>query len=922
MSAQRIDQLELEHRARRRGLPPPVAAVVARVVSETGDDGPRRDEVFDELCGHFEDGLARGRSAGELVLEFGDAALAAELVHEAVRIAPVPEASVLRPRREDPLVSHLVNDLRHAARRLAQRPGFAIIAIFSLALGIGVTTAVFSLVNAVLFRPSIVQSVDEVVDIYEAPEGKGLDPLSNASYADLERGTRSVFSRMAGVRFAAVQVGSGGQGPPVPVEAVTGSYFPLLGLGPELGRLLGPQDDLNPDGHAVVVLGHAYWKQSFGGRREVVGQSLQINGRAYTIVGVVPERYRGNMPLLTPALIAPMSMVNQLDPGETDILRSRSTHGMMVKARLLPGQTLPAARAAVAAVAAELRHQKVGDWDGNDGFRLVPTSDVILFPGADGPLTVVAGLLLSVGGLVLLVICANLASFLLARGLDRRKQIAVQLALGATRGRILSELLSESVLLGLAGGTLGLLVALTLGRLPAAANLPLPLPVSLDLPLDGRVFAFAALVSVVTGILFGLVPALHASTPNLSVTLRDESAGGGQRGRTHLRHGLIVAQVAVSLVLLVGAGLFLRSVRAVQAVDPGFGHDPTGLVQVTFPPNRYPAARRPVEQRLLAARMLQLPGVVAVGMIDNIHLNLVNSQATSVRDPAAPAAAGHEWVDTDYAVVDTGFFSAAGLPLMAGRGFGWLDGPGAGPVAVINEALARRLWPGRDAGGRRLLRGDQEYQVVGVSRTAKIRTLGEDPRPMIYFPIGQSPSMSAWFIARAAPGSDAEAIAAAMLRAVRQTDPNLIVLNSRSMGRHVGVMTLPLRLAALVLGAMAALAVGLAAIGLYGSVSYAVAQRTREMGIRLALGADATMVVRLLMAGGFRLIGWGAVIGIALTLVLTHLVSGLLFGVGAFDPVTILVVLGAMGLVAGVAIWLPARRITRIAPTDALRSEG
>ncbi len=907
-----LDALELEHVAIQRGLPRSVARAIGAMVARSNLQGSRRSEVLEEMIAHFEDGLAAGRPAAELLAEFGEVNLVP--VDSSVESFPIP-------RLGDRFMSRFLRDLRYAMRRLLASPGFSVIAVLSLALGIGATTAVFGLVNAIIFRRSPIRDVGEVLNVYESKTGFPFNAFSYPDYKDFERGTSQVFSQIAATRYTFAQAMKDGMPARAVGELVTGGYFPLLGIRPAMGRLLGPEDDISPGGHPVVVLGNGYWKRAFGGARTVVGTSMQLNGRAYTIVGVLTEEYQGNIRGLVPDFYAPIMMVNQLNPGNSDDLQARGNHGVFVKARLRPGVTLVAADGAASGVVAQFKQTLPDEWRGSDKFTLIPTGRIILHPELDKVLYPAAGLLFTVVGLVLLVVCANLASFLLARAVDRRKEIAVRLALGATRGRLVTQLLTETLLLGALGGLGGLGFAALASRVLTTSNLPLPLPITLELGLDLRALLFATAVSVGAGILFGLMPALRATNPHLATTLRDESAGGGGRGKLGLRHGLVVAQVAVSLVLLVGAGLFLRSLGSIGAVDPGFGRAPSGLLQLTFPPAKYPSGPLLLAQRQLAARIRELPGVVSVGMIDNLPLNLLNESDMELNAPGVLPPPGSTGFTADVAVVDTGYFGAAGIRLLRGRDFLATDADSAPKVIIVNEALANQMWPGQDPVGKRLTGlKDRQYEVVGVVATTKIRSIGEDARGGVYLPVGEGGAQGVWYLARTT--GDADATATAMLRTTQAMDPEIIALEVRTMARHLEVIRLPIRLAAVVIGALAALAVVLAGIGLYGTVRYAVAQRTREVGIRLALGADSRAMVRLLMGGGLRLVMWGSVAGLILAVLLARLVSRLLFGVPAFDPVTFLTVPLLLFLIAGLAAWLPARRVTRVAPTEALRSEG
>lgn len=909
-----LDLLELEHRARGRGLPPAVAATVARVAGLAGLDLVRRDEVFEELVAHFEDGLAAGRAAEALLAEFGDPARTTTLVAESARIARSPD-STLPAARRFPVVPLILRELRFASRRLLKSPGFSAIAILTLALGIGAMTSMFSVINAVVLRPWPIAGVEEVYDLFERIGG-GTQPLTNPDLRDFERATTDAFAAVAGVRYARAQAGEGAETAPVAVELVTGSYFGIVGLPPALGRLLGPEDDLAPGGHPVVVLGHRYWVRNFHADPGVVGRSIRLNGRPYSIIGVAAAEYQGNVRALRPDVTASMMMVNILSPSETDLLESREAHGMFGKARVRAGVTEARANGAADRAAADLRLRRVGSWESETAaFRLIPTKNTILFPDADPYLRRLSGLLLGVMGLLLLVICANLAGFLLARGIDRRREIAVQLAIGATRGRVLLALMMESLLLGSVGGVGGLAMTAVFARLLANIELPLPIPVALDAAPDLWVFGFGAVVALASGLVFGLAPALKATAPDLITALRDESAGGGGRGRSRLRNGLVIGQVAACLVLLITTGLLIRGVQSLRRVDPGFGQRPTAVVAVTFPVNRYPVEQRLTAIREVAARFGRLGGVVGVGVIDNIHLNLMNTQTASVRNPEDNGAAERVSLDADRAAVDTGFFAAAGIEFVRGRDFRADDG-GTARVAIVNEALAARLWPGQDPIGRRLMQ-DQLVEVVGLVRTAKIRSLTEPPRPVIYTPLAGQRAAAVWYLLRTS--GDADLTAGAALAALKSFDRELIPTSVTTAARHIGTTMLPVRLGAMLLSGLAAVAMILAVVGLYGTVSYAVAQRNREVGIRLALGASPSTVVRMLAVDGLKLVGWGAGIGLLLAGVVALGLRRVLAGAG-FDAVIFLTVPLGLALVVGLAAWLPARRAGKVAPAMALRS--
>jgi predicted permease len=530
-----------------------------------------------------------------------------------------------------------------------------------------------------------------------------------------------------------------------------------------------------------------------------------------------------------------------------------------------------------------------------------------------------AGMIMAVVGMVLLIACANLASFLLARAADRRKEIAVRLALGARRRTLVGQLLTETVILSALGGLAGIFFAVQSLNALVAADLPLPIPVTLDLSLDRVVLGFSLLISVGAGVLFGLAPALQSTNPDVAPTLRDETAGGGRARGTMLRNMLVVGQVSVSVVLLVGAGLFLRSLDASRSIDPGFGSAPTGMLQLTVPADRYSDEEGVVYLGSLVERIGEIPGVESVGLIDNIHLNQLSTQNLRIQVDGIEPPAGRDFHMVDHGRVDDGFLDAAGIPVVDGRGFSTMDQADTEEVALVTEEFVRRFFPEGQAVGKTIVVNDDPVRVVGVTADHKVRQLGEAPRPYVYRHIRQSYSSLVWLVARAS--GDAERLPIEMIAVARSLDPEIMVMEAKTMRRHLAVMLLGRELGAMVVGGFALLALLLASIGLYGVVSYAVSRRAREVGIRLSLGADNGQVVRMLTGGGMKLVGLGAVVGLALAAALSQMLSRLLYGVPPLDPVTFITVPVVLLSVALLAAWIPARRVTKIDPVGALRAE-
>jgi len=669
----------------------------------------------------------------------------------------------------------------------------------------------------------------------------------------------------------------------------------------------------------VVVLSHGYWERRFASDPEAVGRELRLSGRPYTIVGVAPQEYRGVIRGLEPELYVPLMMYEALLPGSNSF-EERGNHSLFAKARLAPSAGIAQAQGLLDRATADFRDRYPEEWTGSDALVAVPTTDVIMNPMIDRVLLPAAGMIMGVVGLVLLIACANLASFLLARAADRRREIAVRVALGAGRARLVGQLLTETIVLALLGGAAGIALAVGSLRLLLTADLPLPLPITVDASVDGTVLAFALTVSVVAGLLFGLAPSVQATEPDVSSTLRDEAAGSGRGRGARLRDTLVVGQVAVSVVLLVAAGLFLRSLDASRRIDPGFGDRPAGIVELVLPAERYPGSEATAFLDRLEEQLAALPGVRSVGATSNLHLNPTSTTTSEFVIDGMPPPEGQDFHSVDYARIDEGYPDAAGLRLVQGRGFTRSDGPDSEPVVIVNEAFAKRFFPDGDPLGRSIRQyGEGDVTIVGVMETARIRQLGEAPRPFVYGNLRQSRPTFVTVVA--STSGDPERTALAMFGEARSLDPEIMVYSTKTMERHLAVMLLPRRLGAVVVSVFAVLALVLASIGLYGIVSYAVSRRVREVGIRLSLGADAGGVTWMLTRSGIRLVAIGGVIGLLASTLVTRLLGRLLFGVAPLDPVTFLGVPALFAVVATVASWVPAHRATRVDPVRALRSE-
>ena len=885
--------------------------------------GSRReleDRLDDEICFHVEQQIEKNRRGDmapdearrQALIRFGGVEQMRESTRDEFRAARI---------------EHLARDVRYGLRSLRRHPAFSAMAVLSLAIGIGANAAIFSVVQAVLFRDSPLAHPETLLNVYETEGGQGFNPPSHANIEDLRKGTTGVFSGIVASTFTGAPIEHGGTAAYVMGEAVTGGLFALLGIEPLLGRAIQPEDDVARGGHPVVMLSHGYWQRAFGADPQVVGRTLRMGGRNYTIIGVTPADYHGNLPALTPAFYVPMAMQDELMGAE--MLDQRSNHGFFVKARLAPSVTRARAEHAASLVASSLTVARPEGWVPGEQFAFVPTSDVHVYPGLDPLLRAAALLLTTVVGLVLLLACTNLASFLLARSLDRWKEVSVRRALGATRGALVRQLLVESTLLGLGGAATGLVVALGILQVLLSVDLPLPFGMRLDLHFgissdalfNWRVLALTAVAGVVTGCLLGLVSAIQGTRGDLGSALKTGSRGSDAPGPRTWRHALLVAQIAMSLVLLVGAGLFLRSWQQMLAVDPGFGRAPTTILSLWIGGARSTPDAAVQRTRALLELFRTLPGVESAGLVWPLPLEFSSSHTDFTIDGHLPPS-GRETFRADRAFVDGEFFDAAGMAIVSGRTFNDADRRDTRSVAIISQAMARRYWPDGDALGRVLRRPDpaeDDLVVVGIASDINVRSLGEAPRDIVYVSYSQSGiSPMFHFVVRAA---DPERASLALIAAAREFDSNLQVFQSMTMAHHLAMSRLPSQLGAFMLSAFAVMAMALAAVGVYGMVRYTVSMRTREIGIRMALGADSAGVARLLATNGLRLVLLGGAIGVAASLLAGRFLATLLFGVQDFDLVTLTGAPLVLGVAAWLAAYLPARRASRVDPLVALRTE-
>jgi predicted permease len=811
-------------------------------------------------------------------------------------------------------MSTFVQDLRYAGRMLVSGGAVTLVAVITLALAIGANTAIFSMINGILLKPLPFERPSELLLIGER---HGERPISVAwlNYADW-RAQNRVFTDMGASATVFLNLVRDGVEPERLLgERVTASYFRTLGVQPLLGRTFTERED-SVGGEPVIVLSEGTWHRLFGGDPAVIGRPLTLNDTVYTVIGIMPAAFV----IDTPPVEAWISMGRVRES-----FGNRANHaGISVVARLKPGVTLDAARADMDAIAARLA-QDYPDTNSNLGVRVESLHESFVGRDLTRALIVLAGAV----AFVLLIACANVANLLLSRGAARQREIAVRTALGAGRGRLFRQLLTESVLLAFAGGIAGVLLG-SWGLQVLLAATPDNLARVDAVRIDASVLLFSAALTLTTGIIFGVAPALQVSRPDLNETLKEGGRSGTKGAKAqHVRSALVVAQVALSLVLLVGAGLMLRSFAELQATSPGL--DPTNVVAagVTLPGARYSDldARRQFIRRVID-RLEATPGVESAATVTPLPLSM-NGWQTSFLVEGFPEPEPGKFPTNDIARITPNYFRTMGIRLLRGRPFTWQDTENAPLVAIIDETFADTWFANQDPIGRRIkinaghpvpgMPPPPWVTVVGVVNHVKNYGIDQESRVEVYVPYTQSTLSQATLVVKGS--GDTAAVGAAIKQAVREADPTLPVFTIRTMEEYLERTLTSKRLMMLLLALFAAVALTLAAVGLYGVMSYGVAQRTSEIGIRMALGAHPRDVLRLVIGHGMVLTACGLVLGLAGAYWLTRVIETLLFGVSANDAATFAGVAALLAVVAFLATWIPARRAARVDPLVALRYE-
>jgi macrolide transport system ATP-binding/permease protein len=820
---------------------------------------------------------------------------------------------------------NLLQDLRYSARMLMKHPGFTIVVVLTLALGIGANTAIFSLANAVLFRPLHVAEPERVMSLYSiAQDGTQSNRFSWLDYLD-HRERNEVFSGMSAQMQTLLTFGERDQVEQIFGEVATGNYFSLLGLRTILGRTFNADED-QPGAEPVTVISFNFWQRRFGGDPSVIGRTVHFNGELFTIIGVLQAGYTGTR--VIPAVEAWVPLQRSGTWLGPDWQTNRAAPSLQVVGRLKPGVTREQAQAAMTVVTRQLA-QAYPTTNKAIGVALERTS---LAEGRRrSMISTFLTILLAVTGLVLLIACANVANLVLVRSIGRQRELAVRQALGASRARLVRQFLTEGVLLALLGGATGLLISVYAASRLLDFN-PVPtFPLKFDLSVDLRVLGFSLLVSLLTGLLLSLAPLMRLKKFDLLSALKEDARSGASNPqKARLRNFLAVGQTALSLVLLIGAGLLLKSLQNMQEAEPGF--DPNNVIAMDFDLSlkglNEEQGRRYYQTML--ERISALPGVESVSLSNRAPLDISTPTLGAQIEGHFPPP-GKENIPLSFYRITPGYFQTMKISLVKGRDLTARDNERSPRVAIINETLARQFWPTEEVIGKRFrvaaqsvriageINTEGEVEIIGVAKDSKYRTLGEDPTPLVYLPFWQNYNDGMALLVRSA---------GAPKQMIRTVQGELLLLDkqpqgffARTMHEHMAVVLAPGKIAATLFGLSGLLALLLASIGLYGVISYSVRQRIQEMGIRMALGARPSDIFKMVVGQGLRIALVGIAVGLAAALALTRFLSSLLFAVSATDPVTFGAASLLLVVVALLACYLPARRATKVDPLVALRYE-
>jgi putative ABC transport system permease protein len=810
------------------------------------------------------------------------------------------------------IMESILQDIRYGVRVLLKRPAFTIVAVATLALGIGANTAIFSVVNAVLLRTLPYQEPERLVALWETnaqPEREvnNRNEVAMGNFRDW-RTQQSVFDEIAALTYSNVNLTGIAEPERIQGAVVTTNLFQVLGVQPFAGRGFLAEEE-NPESPRTVIVSHGLWQRRFGSDPDIVGKTLALNGNQVTVVGIMPPAFELEFPSTRHV---EMWMPMRIAASNTD----RQSHYLYVVGRLKPAVSLEQARAGMNVLAGQLQ-QQYPKTNSDRGANVVPLQQQLV-----GNVRPYLRVLFAAVGFVLLIACANVASLLLTRVTARHREVAIRMAIGASRWRIIRQLLTESVLLSTFGGVGGLLLAYWQTDLLVALTPP-DVPRLSEIGLHGPVFAWTLGISIITGVLFGLAPALGASKPDLNESLKESGRSIAGPGRSRMRNLLVISEIALALVLLIGAGLMVRSFARLQHVSPGF--DPKNLLTMNISLARQKYRENQQINSFfdqLLERVRSVPGVEAVGGIDPLPFSNSDGTTGFVVEGAPPLAVGDR-PEVGERTITPDYFHTMRIPLLKGRAFSERDREDAPRVVIINEALARRFWPNEEAIGKRLgFRASEPqiwHEIVGIVGNVKHKSLDADPKPELYFPYSQYPSSFMTLVVRT-PSEPVQAISA-IRNQVLGLDSDQPVFDIKTMDERLSKAVAPSRFVMLLLSAFAALAMLLAAVGIYGVMAYTVSQRTHEIGVRMALGAAAPDVMKLVVGHGLKLVLAGVGMGIAGAIALTRLMESLLFEVSATDPLTFALISAVLTGVALAACFVPARRATKVDPMIALRYE-
>lgn len=824
----------------------------------------------------------------------------------------------VREIRAGRLLEDLAADVRFAFRTLAKSPGVTAAIIISISLGIAANATVFSIANGLLWGVLPIKDPGRMVMF---SEGKS---FPYPDYLDYSKQTTSVFEGGVVAHFDLVPASLGSKGEPERVwgQAVSGNYFPVLGVNMALGRPILPEEDQVIGRGQVVVLSQRLWQRRFGGDARILGSEVVLNGLGYTVVGIAPAGFQGGDRGIESDFWVPLSMVDKIIPGLTAPGGGRTDRGnnwLMLSARLKPGVSRAQALAAVNVIKQRLDDAYRKDEKQHEAVTLQPASAMIA--GSATPAYALTAVLMLVGGLVLMAACTNVANLLLTRATGRQKEMGVRLAVGASRGRLIRQLLTESLLLALTGAGVGLLLAAEAAHALSSFRLPLPVPIVFDFNVNARVVLFTIALAIVVTLLFGLGPAMRATRLELAGSLKEGPAVSGRRENSRTRNALVIVQVALSLVLLTAAGLFLRSLQKAVSIDIGFKPDNILVMRVDPQLQNYSV---PEIARFLAElheRVSALPGVRSMSFVDLVPLSLANNGGRFDVDATKDRTA--QTVNADFRNVFSEYFTTMGIHFLSGRDFD-TDANRRKSEIIINETMASRLFPGLDPIGRVIHSRKTAYTVIGVVRNSKSRTVGETPRNLAYLYLDVIPGQNLNFFGISMlikTAGEPRQLVQPVRSQIAALDPNLAVFNVETMQEQVNDSLLLPRMSAWLLGCFGSVGLTLGAIGLYGVISYSVRRRTHEIGVRMALGARPGAVLAMVLRQGLTLTGIGLLIGLAAAALVGRFSASLLYGVSGTDPLTFLIVPSVLGAVAFAATIIPARRAAMVNPVIALRNE-